>query len=382
VVDANHQGGATGTLTITGMVSLAVADATVVEGDAGTVTATLTAVLSGPSPSTVTVDWTTVDGTATAGSDHLAASGTLTFAPGVTSQPISIPIIGDTILEGDEYLDIHLGNPQQVLLTTTSARLAISDNEGNTPPTIAEGATASVTCDEDASPVPFALTLHASDGDAGQTLTWTLATPPAHGSVSIPAGGASQVIAYVPAADFHGSDAFTLQVDDGHGGSATIAVSVTVTARNDAPVNTTPPLVTITGTTATASTGDWNDARDLAPGAITYAIQWQRADDAAGAGAADLAGETGSTHTLTAADVGKFLRVVVTASDDGEGLPARASTSVSSALVAVPTPGGSSSGNAGAGGGGGGGCGLGGGSSVLLGLAMLLGFAVFLRRLR
>ena len=59
--------------------------------------------LSMPSATPVTVDWSTVDtgaaGVATAGVDYVAASGTVTFAPGETSQTIPITVFGDTISE-------------------------------------------------------------------------------------------------------------------------------------------------------------------------------------------------------------------------------------------------------------------------------------------
>jgi hypothetical protein len=63
---------------------------TVNEND-GTVTLTVT--LSRPSTDVVTVNYATGDGTAVAGTDYTAASGTLTFPPGVTSLTIPIPII-------------------------------------------------------------------------------------------------------------------------------------------------------------------------------------------------------------------------------------------------------------------------------------------------
>src|SRR5207253_2778202 len=64
-----------------GQPSLAINDVAVVEGDSGTVPATFTITLSAPAGVPVTVSYTTADGTATAGSDYLPASGALTFAP-------------------------------------------------------------------------------------------------------------------------------------------------------------------------------------------------------------------------------------------------------------------------------------------------------------
>ena len=60
---------------------------------------------------TVTVDYNTSDGTASAGSDYTAASGTLVFDNGVTSQTFTIDILDDTEYEGDETVNLSLSNP-------------------------------------------------------------------------------------------------------------------------------------------------------------------------------------------------------------------------------------------------------------------------------
>ena len=58
------------------------------------------------------MDYVTSDGTATiAGNDYVATSGTLTFPAGVTTQPIPVPLIGDTTVEPDETFFANLSNP-------------------------------------------------------------------------------------------------------------------------------------------------------------------------------------------------------------------------------------------------------------------------------
>jgi M6 family metalloprotease-like protein len=83
-------------------------DVTLIEPDSGTTTADFTVTLSVASTSPVTVDYATADVSATAGSDYVAASGTLTFAPGETSKTIPVTINGDTTPEPGESFNVNL----------------------------------------------------------------------------------------------------------------------------------------------------------------------------------------------------------------------------------------------------------------------------------
>src|SRR5450830_1277675 len=104
----------------------------------------------------------------------------------------------------------------------------------NQAPIIAEGATTSVIMDEDASPTPFSLALHATDADS-DTLTWNILTQPLRGTAAATRTGASKVITYIPTANYNGPDSFVVRVSDGYGGIADIAVNVTVNPINDTP---------------------------------------------------------------------------------------------------------------------------------------------------
>ena len=103
------------------------------EGDSGTSNAAFVVNLSIPSASTVTVDFATQNGTATAGLDYQAVNGTLTFAPGVTSQTILVPIIGDTLDESDETFTVVLSNPTNVQLGPSSSTATITDDDAAPP---------------------------------------------------------------------------------------------------------------------------------------------------------------------------------------------------------------------------------------------------------
>jgi len=104
----------------------------------------------------------------------------------------------------------------------------------NQAPIIAEGATTSVIMDEDASPTPFSLALHATDADS-DTLTWNILTQPLRGTAAATGTGAFKVITYIPTANYNGPDSFVVRVSDGYGGIADIAVNVTVNPINDTP---------------------------------------------------------------------------------------------------------------------------------------------------
>ena len=75
-------------------------DPTLVEGNSGTRNLVYSVKLANPSDFPVTVGYATGTGTATAGGDYTPVSGTLTFAPGATSLSVSVPVFGDTNLQG------------------------------------------------------------------------------------------------------------------------------------------------------------------------------------------------------------------------------------------------------------------------------------------
>src|SRR5439155_5374436 len=80
--------------------------------------------------------------------------------------------------------------------------------------------------------VAIAVLANDLDGD-GDLLVVAGVGAPSHGAAVL---NADQTITYTPAANYNGADTFTYLVSDGHGGTATGSVSLTVTAVNDAPV--------------------------------------------------------------------------------------------------------------------------------------------------
>jgi uncharacterized protein len=92
-----------------------IGDATVTEGDGAPVTASFTVSLDRPSIQTVTASFSTQDGTATSPADYQAASGTVTFVPGDTSETINVTVNGDLLDEADETFFVNLGSTVNAL---------------------------------------------------------------------------------------------------------------------------------------------------------------------------------------------------------------------------------------------------------------------------
>ncbi len=167
LVLSNPQGGdvqdAIGQATIVdddGLPSLSVADVSLEEGNVGSVDAMFTIILSPASGKTVTVDYTTSDGTATSGSDYSPVSGTLTFNPGETSQTVQVPVMGDVVDESDETFFLILSNPVNGLLANSQVQGTIQD--------------------DDTAQVSMGFGIQMAEGDSGDTstmLTVTLTTP-------------------------------------------------------------------------------------------------------------------------------------------------------------------------------------------------------------
>jgi aryl-phospho-beta-D-glucosidase BglC (GH1 family) len=93
----------------------------------GSSLAAFTVSLNSASTSAVTVGFSTSNGTATAGSDYIATSGTLTFAPGETSKTIAIIVNGDATAEAKETFTVTLSNPSGATLVDGSGAGSITD---------------------------------------------------------------------------------------------------------------------------------------------------------------------------------------------------------------------------------------------------------------
>src|SRR5204863_2224793 len=98
-----------------------ISDATVTEGNSGTIDATFNVQLSTNSSQLVSVRYATGDGTATDGADYGGTNGVVNFLPGVTNQTITVQVIGDLLSEADETFFVNL---------SSSTNAVISDPQG------------------------------------------------------------------------------------------------------------------------------------------------------------------------------------------------------------------------------------------------------------
>jgi hypothetical protein len=106
--------------------TLSVGDLRVKEGG---LPATFTVSLSAASARTVTVDYATSDGSATAGSDYQAVSGTLTFPPGLRTRKVSVPLLDDAWVEGTEGFLLKLAGPVLASLGRAHAMAMVVDDD-------------------------------------------------------------------------------------------------------------------------------------------------------------------------------------------------------------------------------------------------------------
>jgi hypothetical protein len=109
---------------------LTIDDGSVSEPDSGTAGTTVTIHVSEPSPLDITVDFATADGSALAGVDYVAASGTRTIPAMATSHDLTLNVVGDLVDEPDETFAVILSNPVGAALgSPATAAVTIFDND-------------------------------------------------------------------------------------------------------------------------------------------------------------------------------------------------------------------------------------------------------------
>src|SRR5207247_5600505 len=106
------------------------------EGNSATTPMTFTVSMTPASMTGVTVDYATSDGTATAGSDYVATSGTLTIPAYQTSASIIVVVNADATPETTETLTLTLSNPVGAKIVPPTAATGTVTNDDRTPTAI------------------------------------------------------------------------------------------------------------------------------------------------------------------------------------------------------------------------------------------------------
>jgi ELWxxDGT repeat protein len=223
-----------------GQPAISITDATVTEGNAGTTAVQFTVSLSAPSEVPVTVNYATTGGTAISGTDFQSASGTLTFAPGEVTQPVTVLVTGDRLAEPDETFFLELTGPTNAVIIDNRGVGTILDDEPRVSigdVTVTEGNTGTVAA-------VFTVTLAAAY-DQPVTVPYTTANGTATAgtdflsatnSVTLPAGATSHTVAVSVVADRLGEPDETFVVNLTGTAGTTVADGQGVgTIRDDEP---------------------------------------------------------------------------------------------------------------------------------------------------
>lgn len=113
-----------------GIATITIDDISKTEGNKGKANMTFNVTLSAASTKKITVQFATQNGTAIAGNDYAAKTGTLTFNTGVTKQTISISIIGDKTVESNETFKVNLNRPVNATIAKGTATGTIINDDG------------------------------------------------------------------------------------------------------------------------------------------------------------------------------------------------------------------------------------------------------------
>lgn len=109
--------------------SLSVNSVSANEGNSGLTPFNFTVTLSAAASNTVTVNYATANGTAIAGSDYTATSGTLTFAAGETTKTVTVNVIGDAFIENDETFTLNLSGATNATIATAAGTGTIINDD-------------------------------------------------------------------------------------------------------------------------------------------------------------------------------------------------------------------------------------------------------------
>ncbi len=115
-----------------GIPGLDITNVRIREGNSGSTNAVFTVSLSSASDQVVTVNYATANGTAIAGQDYQALSGSLSFAAGERSKTIRVQVLGDLLVEGNESFRVNLSGASNATLLNSQGTAIIVNDDGPT----------------------------------------------------------------------------------------------------------------------------------------------------------------------------------------------------------------------------------------------------------
>ncbi|HYF34376.1 MAG TPA: choice-of-anchor M domain-containing protein, partial [Prosthecobacter sp.] len=185
---------------------------------------TVTVNRSAGSTGVLSVNYTTSDGAAIAGSDYTATSGTLVFGHGETEKGITVQIHNDTTVEPSETFSLRLTSQDATIGANSTATFTINDT-----PTVGAIAAQTTTIGTPTSAIPF--TVADSETPAADLSVTALSSNPVLlplSGIALGGSGASRTVTLTPVAELTGSSTVTLLVSDASGAVAIRTVTLSV----------------------------------------------------------------------------------------------------------------------------------------------------------
>lgn len=296
--------------------TVSVGDASIVEGSSGTVQMNFTVNLSKVATGPVTVAYATADGTATAGSDYIAKSGTVTFAAGETQKTISITVNGDKVAELNETLALTLSAPSGATIADGAAVGTILTDDVVVPKITIADATVkegdggtrdlafTITLSE-ATSGPVSVTYGTEDGTAKAGLDYVAQT----GTVTFAPGETSKVINVRVTGDavIEGNETLKINLTGATGGKIADRLGIGTIANDDATITIGNATVT-EGNSGTSELAFAVNLSAATSGPVTVAYTTTNGTAKAGQ---DYVAQSGLL-TFAAGETSKVIRVQVT----------------------------------------------------------------------
>jgi hypothetical protein len=274
-------------------VGITVGDVAIDEGDGGDpLYLSIPVFLTEASTSTVTVNYTTANGSALAGQDYVAQSGILTFAAGVTQQNILVAVIGDSVVENSETFTVTLSDPSEgASILDGSGTGTIADDDAS----LSIAAASADAAEGNADTTVFTFTVTRTGGtDRPATATWTVSGEAVNGAdfaggtlpsdtVTLGIGETSKTIILHVAGDtqIEADEGFTVTLSAPGPGTSLGTASATGFIRND---DVEPASLSIAATSADKAEGSAGSA-----GSTPFTFTVTRTGDLTGASSAEWA---------------------------------------------------------------------------------------------